>query len=105
MSDLETVQSVVERKQGELINAFKKVLEKYSLLNVQVTEVRLGKKNSRTKDSTADIIQDFNEILKQNNLEDFYISAFTLSEESPEERCSITVERNGFWISIQVACS
>ncbi|MBD1877224.1 hypothetical protein H6F75_27455 [Nodosilinea sp. FACHB-131] len=105
MSDLETIRSVVDKKNDELVNAFKKVLEKYSILNVQVTEVQLEKKTSRTRGSTASILQDFNEILKQNKLEDFYTSAFTLVEESREERCSITVKKNGVSFTIHVDCS
>lgn len=100
MSDIEPLRQVLEENYADLLENFNKVLDKYSLSDLEVTGLKLGVTDDQAGLKEASVLKEFNKVLKEYELENLYVSSFTLVQRSGREGiCRIKVE--GFWITVE----
>ncbi|NJR65630.1 MAG: hypothetical protein HC772_10405 [Leptolyngbyaceae cyanobacterium CRU_2_3] len=100
MGDIESLRQALEENYADLLESFNKVLDKYSLSDLEVTGLKLGVIDDQTEVKEASILREFNKILKEYELEKLYISSFTLVQRSGREGiCQIKV--NGPRITVE----
>lgn len=101
MSDIESLRKALKENYSKLLEDFNKVLDKYSLSDLEVTGLEIGVTDDQAQIKEVSILKEFNKILKEHELEKLYVASFTLAQKRRGLEGICQVEVKGPWITIK----
>ncbi|PSN15091.1 hypothetical protein C7293_08820 [filamentous cyanobacterium CCT1] len=93
MDNQKEIEKLFESRSEKIYEGFQEALNKYNLLDMRIIEFETATSPTKTK-----ILDDLNEVLRENDIQGLYILQFTLIKGRGEEcRWKIRL-KNGRWI-------